>query len=203
MGEQQNSMSVLDSIAQQQGQQQQPQGPSSLDVLNDVAAGKYERNGSPQPLTPDEMNEVQAFEAKRPAWRRALGLPSDDPRAQQLQNKAIAYQSDKLAKSEFFRQQLGDKAAGAAVVAAVPATTAAITGVGALAAPTVGTATVGTGVLDAAGKEITREAVTYGPSLLRTAATSSLAKIAYKWIAGGAAYGLARHLLGVWGKGIE
>ncbi len=47
-----------------------------------------------------------------------------------------------------------------------------------LLAPTVGTATAGTGILDATGSEITREIMTYGPSIGRQAVVTAV-----KWIA--------------------
>lgn len=78
---------------------------------------------------------------------------------------------------------------------------------GAALAPTVATETVGTGILDAAGNEIMREGLKYGPSALRAALAHPLGQQVLKWaVAGGAgAIGSgtvwkALKLLGVIGK---
>jgi hypothetical protein len=73
----------------------------------------------------------------------------------------------------------------------------------ALSAPTVaGTEMVGTGLLDAAGNEIMRESATYGPSILRTIASSPIAQKAAEWIARGAIGGASawevKRLLDKW-----
>jgi hypothetical protein len=99
------------------------------------------------------------------------------------------------------------------VLAAAPAMgfaqPAAMGAVGGLAAPTTTTAEVGTGILDATGQEITREVLSYGPSLGKQALQTMV-----KWVAGnpvkaGVAYEFARrfgiplpNLLGLVMKGI-
>lgn len=79
---------------------------------------------------------------------------------------------------------------------------AAIAGVGELVAPAGVTEMVGTGVYDAAGREIMREAVRYGPSVLRRVVTSRLGKKAVDWLGhgavGAAVEEMGRELLNKW-----
>jgi hypothetical protein len=90
---------------------------------------------------------------------------------------------------------LGAIAGAGAIPGAVSA------GYSALTAPTATAATVGTGLLDEAGNEITREAIKYGPSLLRTIATSPAAVTAAKWLVGGSAAAIAESFLRKWVTG--
>jgi hypothetical protein len=68
-------------------------------------------------------------------------------------------------------------------------------GVAALMAPTVGTATVGTGILGPAGEELTRDIATQGPSLARAGLNLAINAIkAHPYISGAIALRLSKAL---------
>lgn len=122
-------------------------------------------------LTPEEMQQLQKANLDRPLLRKILGLPSNDPTAQAIQEKDLAHQTEGAQHSGFVKQQITDKAIGGGLVAAAPAIIAsgpaAAAGYEALTAPAVASETVGTGLLDEAGNEITKSIVKYGPSVIR------------------------------------
>lgn len=111
----------------------------------------------------------------------------NDRLSRTLYNMTAAMSGQKLATPE--DQAEGEKGRAAGFKAAA-LTAASSTVGGVLSAPAVGTATVGTGILDATGQAITREAIKYGPSV----ATQAARWIATNPVATAFGYHVARRL---------
>ena len=88
-----------------------------------------------------------------------------DPQSRTLYNMMAAQSGQKLATPE--DQAIGEQGKAAGFESA--GVTAAAGTLGALAAPSVAAARVGTGLLNPAGEEILKDVTQYGPSLLRQA----------------------------------
>lgn len=85
---------------------------------------KYYNDGYKRSLTPEEDNILRSGDKSNPKFKEA-------------QNKSIQYESEDLARSPYFREQLMDKAIGGGVVVAAPVVAGAANGAAALVAPTV------------------------------------------------------------------
>ncbi|HWZ44667.1 MAG TPA: hypothetical protein VNW97_14415 [Candidatus Saccharimonadales bacterium] len=143
-------------------------------LLNDNGYFKVE------PLPGENMVETMARAA-----RIAKNLPPD------VMNQALAAE-----KKTFTAKRIAGTLAAAPLIGA--AGTGALVGAGELIGPVGVADTVGTGLYDAAGREIMRDAVRYGPGLLQRVAATKAAKWAGGIIATGAAKAYFDHLLDKW-----
>jgi hypothetical protein len=111
------------------------------------------------------------------------------------QNMALAMSGQSAQMRPDDQAQFESGRTAGTIAAAGTLATGALSAAGAaLTAPTVGTQTVGTGILDAAGEEIKREVLKYGPSLGKQAASTAVKWVANNPVSAALGYHLARKL---------
>jgi hypothetical protein len=153
---------------------------SDADVSQKVAAARAATKANMPPLPKVESSLAD----------KALGAlaPQQAPRAQ----GAGTMQAGMPGFEGSYASGDTDKAA---VMTGAGAVAGAGLGAAALAAPTVGTATAGTGILDATGAEITKEVTTLGPSLARAGLNMAINAVkAHPYISGAIGLRLAKAL---------
>lgn len=193
-------------------------GPGTTDWFADNAptipkgssgAPKAPATAVSSPSSPQAIPADDWFAANAPGKKQAAPMDKSYAAAQwpnletddfsrTLYNMTAAMSGQKLATPEDQAKGEKGKAAGFKS-AALTAATGAIAAP--LAAPTVGAEEVGTGILDASGKEIMRSMASYGPSVAKQVLAHPLAQMILKAAVGTGVAGSVLKALGLLGGG--